>query len=120
MKYKNETFVAIYRSLADNAISVIEDNTFKNIPNLEYLWVSLNIIYRKVCSIYDNICRRYCLFSILNRLLTNVYSELYTYVIDTELQLSGKKSLTIPKEQSESIFGVAYYVFVRAWQNKIS
>jgi hypothetical protein len=33
--------------------------------------------------------------------LTNVNSELYTYVIDTELQLSGKKSLKIPNGQSE-------------------
>jgi hypothetical protein len=34
MKYKNETFVAIYSSLNGNAISVIEDNTFKNLPIL--------------------------------------------------------------------------------------
>ena len=58
MKYKNETFVAIYSSLNGNAISVIEDNTFKNLPILKYLSVLLNIIYRKVCSIYDNTCRR--------------------------------------------------------------
>ena len=58
MKYKNETFVAIYSSLNGNAISVIEDNTFKNLPILKYLSVLLNIIYRKVCSIYDNACRR--------------------------------------------------------------
>ena len=58
MKYKNETCVAIYRSLNGNAISVIEDNTFKNLPILKYLSVLLNIIYRKVCSIYDNTCRR--------------------------------------------------------------
>jgi hypothetical protein len=31
-------------------------------------------------------------------LLTNVHSELHRYVIDTELQLSGKKSLKIPKD----------------------
>jgi hypothetical protein len=53
-------------------------------------------------------------------LLTNVHSELYRYVIDTELQLSGKKRLKIPKGQSESIFGVAYFVFFHAWQNKIT
>ena len=53
-------------------------------------------------------------------MLTNVHSELYRYVIDTELQLSGKKCWKIPKEQSESIFGVAYFVFFHAWQNKIT
>ena len=42
------------------------------------------------------------------------------YVIDTELQLSGKKNLKIPNGQSESIFGVAYFVIFRALQNKIS
>ena len=42
------------------------------------------------------------------------------YVIDMELQFSGKKSLNIPKVQSESNFGVVYFVFFRAWQNKIS
>ena len=40
--------------------------------------------------------------------------ELYRHVIDAELQLSGKKSLTIPKELSESIFCVAYFVIFRA------
>jgi hypothetical protein len=69
-----------------------------NLSNLQAFWASLNIIYRKVFSLYDNICPRYCLFSILNKLWTNVHSELYTYVIDTELQLSGKTSLTIPKD----------------------
>jgi hypothetical protein len=44
-----------------------------------------------------------------------------TYMlIDTELQLSGKKSLKIPNGQSESIFGVAYSVICRALQIKIS
>jgi hypothetical protein len=53
-------------------------------------------------------------FFYIKHLLTNVHSELYRYVIDTELQLSGKKRLKIPKEQSESIFGVAYFVFFHA------
>ena len=44
-----------------------------------------------------------------------------TYMlIDTELQLSGKKSLKIPNGQSESSFGVAYSVICRALQIKIS
>ena len=53
-------------------------------------------------------------------LVTNMQSELYRYVMDTELQLSGKKSLKIPNGQSESIFGDAYSVIFRALQNKIS
>ena len=42
-------------------------------------------------------------FFLQSTLLTNVPSELYRYVIDTELQLSGS-----------SIFGVAHFVFFRA------
>jgi hypothetical protein len=49
-----------------------------------------------------------------------VHSELYIYVIDTELQLSGMMSLKIPNGQSKLIFGVAYFVIFRALQNKIS
>ena len=49
-----------------------------------------------------------------------MHSKLYRYVTDTELQLSGKKCWKIPKGQSESILGVAYFVFFHAWQNKIT
>jgi hypothetical protein len=47
-------------------------------------------------------------------LLANVHSELYRYVIDTELQLTSKKILKIQNGQSEKKFGVAYFVIVRA------
>ena len=53
MKYTHETCVATYWNLGHNAISLIEDNTFNNLPILRFLRISFSIIYRKVCSLYD-------------------------------------------------------------------
>jgi len=34
----------IYRDLQNNDISVIEDNAFNNLPNLQYMCVSFSVI----------------------------------------------------------------------------
>ena len=44
----------IHGNLGHNVISVIEDNTFNNLPSLRFIWVSFSIIYRKLCSLYRN------------------------------------------------------------------
>jgi hypothetical protein len=68
--------LTIYRDLSSNRISVIEDNAFNNLPNLEDLWVLFSIIYKlSVLTYAIRIANYYVIWSCFNKMYSYSCTE---------------------------------------------